>query len=274
MREVFAACLFAAALFGAAMPALGAEPACRFLLLPGAFEKTSFVGNFVLPEEAYFKAYREPILRRGCELEQMAFPADATIEQRAFLIRNRLDERGPFHVIAHSQSGLDLRYAFQTLGLAPARVRSVTSIGTPHGGSRVASWALGHQRRKSLLYRVLSLLGYDIAALRFLPEMEPEFLREKSRYFSAEPPVPWFYPEVSCRSGCHLFFRVLDRLTGAAAGDGMVESASQAFGKSLGDFDLDHLSEISAEAFKASERNRMIEAMLDAALADAGPGAP
>lgn len=244
----------------------GAAEPCRFLLLPGAFDQSSLVGRWVLQEGAYFATYRARLVSRGCEVEQMQFPADSTIEQRAMLIRNRIEERGPFHVIAHSQAGLDLRFAFKTLGLKPAQVRSVTSIGTPHSGSRVAEWALGHQRRRSLLYRALWIFGYDLAALRFLPEMDASFLREKAAYFSAEPPVPWFYPEVSCRTQCHWFFRLLGKLVGSGDGDGMVEASSQVFGRLIGSFDLDHLSEIADGGSRVSERERLISAVLDAVL--------
>jgi hypothetical protein len=239
--------------------------ACKVALLPGAFEATSWVGKMVLRDEEYFREYREFFSSRGCEVLQLSFPPDTTIEQRGFLIRNRLNEGGPWQVIAHSQAGLDLRYAFQTLGLRPSRIKFVITIGTPHRGSSAAAWAMAHQRRGSLLSKMLALLGYDLAELRFLPEMEAPFLESRARYFAQTPPVPWFSAVGDCKTACHPGLRLLRWLSGPSGGkqdgDGMVEAQAQSFGETLGSFDLDHLSEVAAHPQKSAERRRLIEAI-------------
>ena len=191
----------------------------------------------------------------------MRFPADATVEQRAFLIRNRLNQSEPGWVIAHSQSGLDLRFAFQTLGLTRSKVLGVVSLGTPHHGSKVASWALEHQKRQSWLARGLKVLGYDLGELRFLPEMDSAFLTQKSKYFSQTPPVPWYSALSACRSHCHWSLRFSGWLSKSGPGDGLVELESQRWGEGWGPFDLDHLSEVGVDPSQRTERERLMNTL-------------
>ena len=235
---------------------------CQVALLPGAFERSSLVARWILSEDEYFREYRDFFKGKGCLVKQMHFPPDSTIEQRAFLIRNQLEESGPWWVIAHSQAGLDLRFAFQTLRLNPSRVRGVVSIGTPHHGSRVATWALDHLQRRSLFWRVLKLAGYDLGELRFLPEMDGDFLIQKAGYFIQEPRVAWFSVGSDCQNSCHWALRLLAHWAGARNGDGLVELESQRFGQWLGPFDLDHLSEVGVDGAKRGIRGEVLKMIL------------
>jgi triacylglycerol lipase len=74
-------------------------------------------------------------------------PVDARISQRAPLLAQQIKDRfpdGDIHVIAHSMGGLDTRYllAKNLLGLAE-RIKSLSTISTPHRGSPVADLLLG-----------------------------------------------------------------------------------------------------------------------------------
>lgn len=74
-------------------------------------------------------------------------PVDAHVSQRAPLLAQQINGRfpsGDIHVIAHSMGGLDTRYllAKNLLGLA-ARIKSLSTISTPHRGSPVADLLLG-----------------------------------------------------------------------------------------------------------------------------------
>jgi triacylglycerol lipase len=51
--------------------------------------------------------------------------------------------RGPVHLIGHSMGGLDSRYMIARLGMAD-RVKSLTTVGTPHRGTAFADWGVGH----------------------------------------------------------------------------------------------------------------------------------
>lgn len=71
-----------------------------------------------------------------------------TIEVRAGELTDQIDrilaETGAdrVHLIAHSQGGLDARFLISSLGYGD-RVATLTTIATPHRGSRVADIALG-----------------------------------------------------------------------------------------------------------------------------------
>lgn len=74
-------------------------------------------------------------------------PVDARISQRAPLLAQQIKDRfpnGDIRVIAHSMGGLDTRYllAKNLLGLAE-RIKSLSTISTPHRGSPVADLLLG-----------------------------------------------------------------------------------------------------------------------------------
>jgi triacylglycerol lipase len=57
----------------------------------------------------------------------------------AFMAANQLDH---VHIIAHSMGGLDARYLISTLGYA-SKVKSLTTLSTPHRGSPLADIGLG-----------------------------------------------------------------------------------------------------------------------------------
>lgn len=74
-------------------------------------------------------------------------PVDAHVRDRAPLLAQQTHERfpnGDIHVIAHSMGGQDTRYllAKKLLGL-DQRIKSLSTISTPHHGSPVADLLLG-----------------------------------------------------------------------------------------------------------------------------------
>ena len=73
-------------------------------------------------------------------VESVAVRAAALAAQvDTFITSNQLDR---VHLIAHSMGGLDARYLISTLGYAP-KIRSLTTLQTPHRGSPLADIALG-----------------------------------------------------------------------------------------------------------------------------------
>lgn len=74
-------------------------------------------------------------------------PVDAHVRDRAPLLAQQIQNKfpdGDIHVIAHSMGGLDTRYllAKKLLGL-DQRIKSLSTISTPHWGSPVADLLLG-----------------------------------------------------------------------------------------------------------------------------------
>jgi triacylglycerol lipase len=66
-----------------------------------------------------------------------------SIEERAAQLKAAINEafpRGKVHILAHSMGGLDARYMIKMLGMGK-RVRTLTTVSTPHHGSFYADFA-------------------------------------------------------------------------------------------------------------------------------------
>ena len=97
----------------------------------------------------------DELRRQGAAVYLSGQDGWATVEDNAIVLKRRaediLRETGceKLHLIAHSKGGLEARYLVSSLGMAD-RVASVTTIATPHRGSRtmdalirLPGWAFG-----------------------------------------------------------------------------------------------------------------------------------
>jgi triacylglycerol lipase len=102
------------------------------------------VGPFTLLR--YFPGIEDALLAAGFPVCVPNLSKTRGVAHRAGELKRCVLERFPdqkVHVIAHSMGGLDARYMISRLGMED-RVRSLTTIGTPHRGSAFADWG---QRR-------------------------------------------------------------------------------------------------------------------------------
>jgi hypothetical protein len=214
----------------------------------------------------YFSEYREFFVRRGCDVLTVQLAGDAKCEVRALQLRdqiarwNRGHAQAPYSLIAHSQGGLDARFAVATLDLKP---RAVLTIGTPHLGTPIAEFVSRPSWGRWLVSLLLSLGGYDLASLSFPAEMTADFLRESARYFELRNGVSYGAAQGRCLTQCHGALRWLSRWK-TGEGDGLVSAASQrgeTAMEDLGAFDLDHISEVGVEPEKRAERSHLLEVL-------------
>lgn len=258
---------------------------CRIVLVPGAFGVGT--SSLFLRNEDYFAEYRAFFEAKGCAVKNAEFPPDGTIEERALVLKDQVarfagagaktgkggasvaknrSPATPVVLVAHSQGALDARFALRTLGM-PA-VGTLISIGAPHSGTPVANWVVEQRERSGWLYWLLRLGGYDLKALAFAGEMTPEFLQRFLPRFEKVAKVRYASAQGVCRTSCHWALRALSRWVGKVGsatqgvgpgfGDGMVGRDSQTWGDDLGEYDLDHLSEVAVDAAKRSERARFL----------------
>lgn len=118
----------------------------------------------MLPEHRnYFVAFADFLRERGV---RVLFPqveptggVEIRARQLAEQIRHWTDK--PVNLIAHSMGGLDSRYLIAHLGMAN-RVRSLTTICTPHHGSPVADWFCENFGRRIPLMLALQTLGMNL----------------------------------------------------------------------------------------------------------------
>ena len=82
--------------------------------------------------------------------------ADRARDLKRFIEQNV--PTGPLHLVGHSMGGLDARYMITKLGM-DSRVRSLTTIGTPHRGTAFADWGIRHFG--SVLTPFLGLAGHS-----------------------------------------------------------------------------------------------------------------
>ncbi|HVH44062.1 MAG TPA: alpha/beta fold hydrolase [Labilithrix sp.] len=101
-------------------------------------------------ETSYFSGVAEDLAEHGEDVYLTVAPPYETSEVRAGVVAKQLDEilartgKAKVNLIGHSQGGLDARVLASAHGLAYGdRIASVTTVATPHRGTKIADLALG-----------------------------------------------------------------------------------------------------------------------------------
>ena len=133
-------------------------------------------------------------------------PAIAPVSERAEALAVWVDHaRYTFgtervNLVAHSMGGLDARYLVSSLGYDD-RVASVTTVATPHRGSRIADLALGlSQSESSTMQAVRDLILARIEAN--FDDYDKEAL-DAALWDLTEGAAPWFAEDNPDRAGVH-----------------------------------------------------------------------
>ena len=106
-----------------------------------------FASGFLFPERILYLDYFRGLPAHFPEALFPEVPVDAHIRDRAPVLARKIKERfpaGDIHVVAHSMGGLDTRFLLcnNLEGLA-GRIKSLSTVSTPHRGSPVADLLLG-----------------------------------------------------------------------------------------------------------------------------------
>jgi len=188
-----------------------------------------------------------------------------TMEVRAGQLVVQLDEflkssrARKVNIIAHSQGGLDSRYAISSLGYGD-RVSALVTVATPHHGTPLADVALGllpgaTQEALALLLNLVGAAnGYESDALAAFADLTTDYV---TNVFNPENPDD---PRVSyiswtgltcplgiiCKDVCDLELRFSYNLINLVAGDndGIVPVESAPWGDYRGTVPADHFDEI------------------------------
>jgi triacylglycerol lipase len=193
----------------------------------------------------YFPGIEESLRRAGNRVCVVRLTPTAGVARRAEELRTTLNRElphEPVHILAHSMGGLDARYMISRLGMED-RVRSLTTLGTPHRGSPYADWGIRHLR--SFVKPLLRLFAmpeegfYDLTtdACRARNDLVPDV--PGVRYFSvagrcslAWVGLEWLVPHT-----------VVQQSEGP--NDGLVSVESATWGEHTDVWDGDHLSLIN-----------------------------
>jgi pimeloyl-ACP methyl ester carboxylesterase len=148
----------------------------------------------------YFRGVESHLRERGVVAASTWVGMTNGVVERAQRLKEQIDlhfPTGRVNIIAHSLGGLDARRMITHLGMHD-RVASLTTIGTPHGGTYVADWAVEYVGQGMGVEQILDELGLDVEAVRNLTtgwcrdfnERTPD--RPGVRYFSLGGRQPWY----------------------------------------------------------------------------------
>lgn len=247
---------------------LRGSPALRnpIVLVHGATTKGSRLEIGWLDFGEYFENIPAFYSGTGTPVKTAQLTTDGSIGERAAVLKNFIETEFPgrmVNLVAHSLGGLDARYVVSRLGCQ--QVASITTIGTPHHGTPLANWAERQARKGYPWYWFFRLLGYDMAKRRFLKEITTDFMDgtfnpkvqniNEVRYYSVITSAAFYNYTMS-----HLFWFPTRWLEGEHhplsqhGHDGMVPMDSMRWGKVIGMFEADHLSQINHHEFRATNQ--------------------
>lgn len=204
-----------------------------------------------VPEELNcFWPLREFLRARGVRAFFPRVPATSGVVERAEDLRDQIRHwtEEPINLIAHSMGGLDARYLITHLGMAD-RVRSLTTVATPHRGTYLADWFIANYRNRVPLLLALEALGTNIEGFR---DCRPVACTEFNSRTPDMPGVHYFSygGEVSADRVTPVLRRARALLLQVEGpNDGMVSVASARWGEYLGTLHADHFAQTPDKAF-------------------------
>jgi triacylglycerol lipase len=191
-----------------------------------------------------FSVLREFLVQRGFRPLFPQVAPTAGVVSRAGQLREQILRwtEEPVNIIAHSMGGLDARYLITHLGMAD-RVRSLTTVSTPHRGTFLADWFTANFRTRIPLLLALEALGINVdgfrdcrlAACQAFNETTPDMAGVAYFSYSGET-TPARLSPVLRRA-----WNILTPVEGP--NDGMVSVASARWGEHLGTIHADHFAQ-------------------------------
>ncbi len=150
----------------------------------------------------YFRGLAPSLQHLPIEAHFPALPPVGSVAERAQVLADYIDrlEVDAVHLIAHSMGGLDSRYVISKLD-PQQRIRSLTTVATPHQGSPLADWIVDGRGVTTALLR--RFLGDGIKALttdacrRFNEQVKDRPDVDYSSYAGVRPlneMPPWYRP--------------------------------------------------------------------------------
>jgi triacylglycerol lipase len=195
-------------------------------------------------EKNYFTPLAEFLRQRGFRVLFPAVAPTSGVVERAAQLRDQIlqwtDE--PVNLIAHSMGGLDARFMITHLNMAE-RVRTLTTISTPHHGSYLADWFQAHFRERVPILYALETIGMNVDGFR---DLRPEVCRRFNSQTPDQPGVRYFSfgGDVQPSHLTPFLRRAWSILTPVEGpNDGLVSLASARWGEYLGTLQADHFAQ-------------------------------
>jgi triacylglycerol lipase len=213
--------------------------------------------RILAPEYINYFMYLRPFLKdRGIDALFPEVAPTGGVLERAEQLRDQLvrwtDE--PVNLIAHSMGGLDARCLISRLGLAH-RVRSLTTISTPHRGTALAEWFHANFREGLPLFLPLEALGLNLAGFG---DCRPSRCSEFNERTPDAPEVRYFsYTAATAPPRITPVLRRAWNIVTPREGpnDGIVSVRSARWGEELGTVNADHFAQTPDLALLRPDEN-------------------
>ncbi|KAF9091936.1 hypothetical protein BGX23_004770 [Mortierella sp. AD031] len=185
----------------------------------------------------YWYGVREALDEIGVHVHAARVPPFAGIQNRAESLRDYIERTVPhgseLNLIGHSMGGLDCRFLISRLQSPHFKVRSLTTLGTPHRGSPIADYVMSDivgRTRLEAFWTMLGLVGIERGAAENLTThyLNNEFNPNTPNH----PDVSYFSYAASFQPGLFSRFRfpwqvIMDR---EGPNDGLVSVKSAQWG--------------------------------------------
>lgn len=202
------------------------------------FDELRLAGKW-LPGVHYWRGIKEAMTANGIKVITSTVPATGSIEERAHALHDQIRDKAhgeDVNVIAHSMGGLDSRFLISRICPTEYRVRSLTTIATPHRGSSVADMLFRDIGMENIegLFRVLKRLKVDSGAFS---QLTKKYINEVYNPVTPnDPSVRYFSYGASATPHMLSVFKLTHDLLEIVEGpnDGLVSVASSKWGGETG----------------------------------------
>ena len=151
-----------------------------------------------------------------------------------------------FHVLGHSTGGLIARMISHHKNVSE-KIISIVTVASPHHGSHLANQAIAYNKSHPLMYRACKHMGYDISEkLHIFESVKPESMVRFNKTFPHLNHSASIICQIPLRKQSFpfkIFHKALKTYENELH-DGLLEGSSQRWGNEIGEYELDHLSQI------------------------------
>jgi hypothetical protein len=163
-------------------------------------------------------------------------------------------------ILGHSMGGLIGRLLAQDPRVRDC-IHSVTTVATPHQGTPIADFSIGHVEAKDIWGNIVEFLGMSHHRIRYLPQLQVDRTGQDPARFAAQDtpdnPEVTYYSFSESRPHMHdewpleimrgliseeMVKRGLDKTEFGVKNDGVVPEYSMVYGNYLGHIDVHHFA--------------------------------
>lgn len=170
-----------------------------------------------------------------------------------------------FHILTHSMGGLVARMMSHDEDLS-GRIESIVTVAAPHHGSLLANKMVHYDQIYPWFYQILRVMVYDInMSVPIFSQVKTDVMAKFNRDFPiSKIPFGSIICDIPLREQSfplqifHRFLiaRVYDKES-LPVHDGLIEKASQVWGQEIGEYNLDHLSQLGFHFYLSSRFRRV-----------------